>query len=73
MNTQLMRNFMNVLTETQNYYSSKVDKQDADYTDIGRGGEKCKNCTHFIRPNRCQIVEGTISPFGWCRYFEEER
>ena len=68
----IMRNFMNVINETQISYGNKVSKQSANYIDYAMGGEKCKNCRHFIAPSRCEIVEGSINPNGWCKYFEED-
>ena len=69
---EIMCNFENVVIETTRMFNtSKISKGEALYTDNGRGGEQCKNCVHYIRPNRCEIVSGTISQFGWCRYFEE--
>lgn len=30
-------------------------------------GQKCSQCQNFIaESNSCQLVEGTISPEGWC-------
>jgi len=68
----IMRNFLNVINETHISYGNKLSKQSANYLDYAMSGEKCKNCQHFIAPNRCEIVEGSISPTGWCKYFEED-
>lgn len=27
---------------------------------------KCKKCRFWIEPNSCEVVEGNISPTGWC-------
>lgn len=27
---------------------------------------KCKKCRFWIEPDRCEVVEGEISPIGWC-------
>ena len=27
---------------------------------------KCKKCRFWIEPNACEVVEGKISPGGWC-------
>ena len=44
-------------------------KASARYQDFpNANGERCGGCTHFQRPNRCEIVEGDISPEGWCRF-----
>lgn len=67
MTTMIMRNFMNVLTETE----AMLSKQAANYIDYSMSGEKCRNCQHFIPLSRCEIVEGKINPNGWCKYFKE--
>lgn len=32
--------------------------------------ERCLRCTHFREPDGCRIVEGPISPEGWCPGFK---
>ena len=32
----------------------------------GKDGQKCADCMHFQPPKSCAVVEGTISPNGWC-------
>jgi hypothetical protein len=32
-----------------------------------KGDQKCGGCLHFIaESNTCKLVEGQISPDGWC-------
>jgi hypothetical protein len=45
-------------------------KREAQYVSRGLGRERCKHCSMFLSPDRCSLVEGEISPQGWCRYFE---
>jgi hypothetical protein len=40
------------------------------YQDHPRGGLSCAGCTCFRRPRSCEIVEGEISPTGWCKLFD---
>jgi hypothetical protein len=47
-----------------------VPKAFALYQDRPNGRQRCGRCMHFLPPNRCEIVNGRISPQGWCRYFE---
>jgi len=30
------------------------------------GDQKCSNCSQFEPPSSCKVVEGTISPEGYC-------
>lgn len=44
----------------------KMSKSQAKYQDNPKGDQKCANCMHFIAPNSCMVVEGSISPDAWC-------
>ncbi len=44
----------------------KASKQSMQYQDKPNGDKQCSNCLHFIPSNSCAIVEGTISPKGYC-------
>lgn len=45
-------------------------KSTARYQDAPNRGRRCARCVHFLAPDRCAIVAGTISPNGWCRFYE---
>jgi hypothetical protein len=53
----------------------KMAKPAAKYQDTPKNGQKCAGCKFFIKPaggsknGQCQIVEGSISPNGWCQYY----
>ena len=47
----------------------RVTKVDARYVDRSPYKYDCDECKHFNEPNSCDIVMGTISPEGWCKYF----
>jgi hypothetical protein len=44
----------------------KQSKQVAQYQDSPKGDQKCADCRFFIEGGSCQLVEGEISPNGWC-------
>jgi hypothetical protein len=48
----------------------KVSPAAAKYQDTPHGGMTCEACTFFRRPHACQVVEGDISPSGWCQLFD---
>jgi hypothetical protein len=48
----------------------QVSRETAKYQDSPRGGQTCEACTFFRRPRACQVVEGDISPDGWCQLFD---
>ena len=45
---------------------AKVAKAAMKYQDHPNGEEKCGNCAQFVPPDACKIVEGKISPDGYC-------
>jgi hypothetical protein len=49
---------------------ARMSQAAAEYQDHPRGGLSCIGCTFFRRPRSCQVVEGDISPRGWCRLFD---
>jgi hypothetical protein len=47
--------------------STKVTQASVQYQAQPKGDQKCDGCLHFIaESNSCKLVEGTISPEGWC-------
>jgi hypothetical protein len=44
----------------------KASKDAMKYQDKPNGDQRCGNCLHFQPPAGCAIVEGTISPNGYC-------
>lgn len=50
--------------------SAKGLKEKFNYQDSPKDGKKCKDCMHFIvEKNECRIIEGSISPDGWCNLY----
>ncbi len=52
--------------------AAKASKETMQYRDKPNGKEQCSNCLQFI-PGKtsevngeCKVVEGNISPQGWC-------
>lgn len=48
---------------------TKATKAVALYQDHPKGQQRCDICVNFRPPNQCAIVEGPISPQGWCQFF----
>jgi hypothetical protein len=48
---------------------TKMSKQDAEYQDTPKDIRMCATCTLFEAPRSCKVVEGDISPNGWCKVF----
>jgi hypothetical protein len=47
----------------------KLSKEDAKYQDMPKGQQSCAGCVHFESPNSCSVVQGKISPSGWCQRY----
>jgi hypothetical protein len=47
----------------------KMSKQVAEYQDSPKGIQMCATCTLFDAPHSCKVVEGDISPDGWCKVY----
>jgi hypothetical protein len=47
----------------------KIAKSAIMYQDSPKDGHQCSMCVNFLPPNACKIVEGDISPNGWCGAF----
>jgi hypothetical protein len=44
----------------------KASKAAMKYQDKPNGDQKCSNCLQFVPPGSCNVVEGAISPDGYC-------
>jgi hypothetical protein len=54
------------------YAQSKTDKKTAKYQDHPNKDQHCAICRFFRPPKSCQLVEGDISPNGWCSFFAKK-
>ena len=56
-------------------FAAKSTKAAANYQDKPNGDKKCSNCNLFIpgktptADGTCQVVEGSISPQGYCTLY----
>jgi len=44
----------------------KASKAAMKYQDKPNGDKKCSECLQFIAPASCKVVDGVISPNGYC-------
>jgi hypothetical protein len=51
---------------------AKVKKEAAGYQDSPKGEQRCDNCKNFKPPSSCQLVEGNVSPSGWCKFYAKK-
>jgi High potential iron-sulfur protein len=53
--------------------AAKMSQQSVAYQDSPKGDQQCSNCSLFQAPtNTCTIVDGNISPTGWCKYWAKK-
>lgn len=50
--------------------AGKAKKSAMKYQDKPKDGKRCNDCVQFISPGTCKVVEGSISPNGWCMVFQ---
>jgi hypothetical protein len=52
--------------------AGKMIQSVASYQTSPKGDQKCDNCLLFQAPAACQVVDGTISPAGWCKFWAKK-
>jgi len=45
---------------------AKLAQKAVQYQTSPKDGHQCDGCIQFVAPNSCKMVEGDISPTGWC-------
>jgi hypothetical protein len=50
----------------------KASQKDAGYQDSPNGAQSCSNCRNFQAPSSCRVIEGTVSPTGYCRMYAKK-
>ena len=48
----------------------KSSKLEAQYQDQPKDIRSCATCTLFTAPDGCKVVEGKVSPDGWCKLYD---
>jgi hypothetical protein len=61
-----------LLLGTASPAEAKMAQKDAGYQQMPKGEQSCSNCTLFVAPDACSLVDGPINPQGWCRYHQNK-
>jgi hypothetical protein len=62
--------FASALTRSaKSQAQQKMSKPEAGYQDSPMDIRMCATCTLFEPPRSCKVVEGDVSPDGWCKAF----
>ena len=49
---------------------AKMNQKSVAYQDTPKDDQQCSNCSLFQAPtNTCTLVDGNISPTGWCKFW----
>jgi len=48
----------------------KFTQQQAKYQPVPKSGQRCQNCALWQAPTSCQVVDGQVSPAGWCILYQ---
>ena len=51
---------------------AKMAKTAVAYQDTPHGDQNCANCKFFEPPSSCKVVDGVISPNGWCKLWAKK-
>ena len=51
---------------------AKAAQNAVSYQDKPKGAQRCDGCSSFQPPNACKMVDGEISPQGWCSLFTKK-
>jgi hypothetical protein len=57
------------LAGTARAQAAKVPQKQVHYRTTPKGNAHCSRCAHFLPPSSCAVVQGKISPNGWCSLF----
>lgn len=53
--------------------TGKLSQADAKYQGSPNGDEQCGNCQHFVaESSTCRVVDGQVSPNGWCMLWAKQ-
>jgi len=46
--------------------AAKMSQKAMSYRPSPNGKQSCENCANFEPPEACKVIDGAISPAGWC-------
>lgn len=49
--------------------AAKIAQKSAHYQGTPKGKARCDGCRQWQAPAACKVVDGAISPAGWCMLF----
>jgi hypothetical protein len=52
--------------------AAKVPQSAVHYQPSPKNGQDCDDCANFVSPSGCKLVDGAVSPKGWCRLWAKK-
>jgi hypothetical protein len=49
--------------------AAKMSQKSVAYQDSPKDDQQCSNCSLFQPPNACTLIDGEVSPAGWCKFW----
>lgn len=56
----------------ENSALAKMSQKAAGYQEKPKDDQQCSGCTLFKAPDACTLVDGSINPAGWCRFYAKK-
>jgi len=53
--------------------AAKMAPKAASYQPAPKGDQSCASCASFQPPASCKLVDGSISPSGWCTLYSPRK
>jgi anaerobic selenocysteine-containing dehydrogenase len=60
------------LISTPALAASKIPQKAVSYQSTPKGAQRCDNCALWQSPSSCKLVDGDISPSGWCTLYKKK-
>jgi len=51
---------------------AKMAQTAVGYQQTPKDGKQCDGCNFFVAPNACKLVDGDISPSGYCKLWSKK-
>lgn len=60
------------LVSTPAIAANKIPQKAVSYQTTPKGAQRCDNCALWQSPSSCKLVDGDISPSGWCTLYKKK-
>ncbi len=51
---------------------AKMSQKVAEYQANPKDGESCANCALYRAPSSCTLIDGAVTPTGYCRFYSKK-